>query len=55
MATHLFLCSRLGEGEARLSETSRLSETPQPGRDAGRGCAMYWTFDVSRVICFDWV
>ncbi|QCD86238.1 hypothetical protein DEO72_LG3g759 [Vigna unguiculata] len=29
---------------------SRLSETPQPGRDAGRGCAISWTFDVSRVI-----
>ncbi|QCD99918.1 hypothetical protein DEO72_LG7g1205 [Vigna unguiculata] len=40
------LCTK-SEGEARLSETSRLSETPQPGRDAGRGCAMYWTFDVS--------
>jgi len=49
MPTHLSLCSRLGEGEARLSET------PQPGRDAGRGCVMFWTFDDSRMICFDWV
>jgi len=40
-------------GETRLSETSRLSETPQPGRDAGRDRAAFWTFGCSRVICFD--
>ena len=54
IATPLFLCSRLGEGEARLSEMSRLSETPQPGRDAGRDRAVFWIFDPSRVICFGW-
>jgi len=40
----LFLCSRLGEGEARLSET------PQPERDAGRDSAVIQMFDGSRVI-----
>jgi len=29
---------------------SRLSETPQPERDAGRDSAVIWMFDVSRVI-----
>jgi len=34
---------------------SRLSETPQPERDAGRDSAVIWMFDVSRVIYFGWV
>jgi len=37
----MFLRSRLGEGEARLSEHV------SPERDAGRDSAVIWMFDVS--------
>ena len=47
MPTHLILCPRLGEGEARLSETSSLSEIPQPERGVwARRCGLECVFDL---------
>jgi len=46
---------RLSGGGLAWARLLRLSETPQPERDAGRDNAVIWMLDVSRVIYFGWV